>query len=784
VTRQDYQRAKQLFLEVCSLDESSRAKALDRHCGDDPALRAEVESLLAHHRAQTILNTTVTHRSSKPSNAKPATSTARRAARVVVHEVRQHQRTYLAGLLAVAVLIAGGVWAHYGVEHSLRSVLRDELQTVLNADVTALELWLEEQQAEAKRWARQQEIADAVAELVKIARAAPAAEVREQLLASRALAELRQDLHGYIEEEKGHAAFSVIDRSGLVLAARDDTNVASHLNAEGMTDNAHVFAGETRVARPHPQGSYVLDRRLRLDVPMIWVGTPVRDSGEEIVASLNLGVNADDQFTRILSVARLGNSGETYAFDERGWFLSDSRFTDQLKTAGLIPNRPEARAIFNVQVRDPGVDVTTGARPRLPQSALPLTKMAQLAVAQQDGVDVEGYRDYRGVKVIGAWKWLPEYGFGVVTEVDYVEAYAPLRYPIIASWLPLGVLVVAAGGLWYSAFRIARLQREIGVARQLGQYTLEEKIGEGGMGVVYRARHAMLRRPTAVKLLKPDHMTDTAVARFEREVQLASQLTHPNTIEIYDFGQTSDGVFYYAMEYLPGVSLAQLIQIEGAVPPARAVHILKQICGSLAEAHEIGLVHRDIKPQNVMLCERGGQADFVKVLDFGLVKSIDDAQAANLTASNVLTGTPLYMPPERLKNPMSNDPRSDLYSLGAVGYNLLTGRSIFHCTTDLDILFHVMNVVPEPPAQLNASIPAALSDLIVSCLAKDPQSRPRSAAEIRQALDQLPGLDCWTEADARAWWQENGAAVQSIRQKSMSETVDVTSQATSARGPG
>ena len=275
--------------------------------------------------------------------------------------------------------------------------------------------------------------------------------------------------------------------------------------------------------------------------------------------------------------------------------------------------------------------------------------MAALAIAGQDGIDIDGYRDYRGVRVIGAWKWLPEYGFGVVTEVDSAEAYAPLRYPIIASWLPLCILLVAAVGLIYSAVRIVKLQRQIGVARQLGQYTLEEKIGEGGIGVVYRARHAMLRRPTAVKLLKPEHLTSISIARFEREVQLASQLTHPNTIEIYDFGRTPDGVFYYAMEYLPGVSLAELIQIEGAIPPGRAVYILKQICGSLAEAHAIGLVHRDIKPHNIMLCERGGLADFVKVLDFGLVKNVDGHETSDLTAPTSLTGTPLYMAPSASK---------------------------------------------------------------------------------------------------------------------------------------
>ena len=428
---------------------------------------------------------------------------------------------------------------------------------------------------------------------------------------------------------------------------------------------------------------------------MIWVGTPVRDDAGHIIAVLSLGVSADYQFTRILSVARLGYSGETYAFDENAWLLSDSRFTDQLKELGLIPNDPEVRAIFNMQVRDPGVDLTTGAKAKLSAGAQPLTKMAALAIAREDGIDVDGYRDYRGVPSIGAWRWLPQYGFGVATEVDCAEAYSPLRYPLIASWLPLGVLIVAAGGFLYSAFHIASLQRQIGVARQVGQYTLEEKIGEGGMGVVYRARHSMLRRRTAVKLLKPEHMTPVAIARFEREVQLASQLTHPNTIEIYDFGRTTDGVFYYAMEYLPGASLAQLIQIEGAVPPGRAVYILKQICGSLAEAHGIGLAHRDVKPHNIMLCERGGQADFIKVLDFGLVKSTSNDENTGLTAVTALAGTPLYMAPERLRDPLVTDTRSDLYSLGAVAYDLLTGRNIFHCVSDLDILFHVINVTPE-----------------------------------------------------------------------------------------
>ncbi len=778
MTSENYDRVKQLFLRVCSLDEADRSALLDRECAGDAELREKVQSLLAHHLSGTVLD------SRQLVPATPASSrvdsleaTARRAVDVIWREAIERKGTYLLATAAMLVLLLGGVWSHYGVERSLREVLRDELQTVLEADVTALDLWLREQKAEAKRWARQPDVRAPVAELVRIARVE--ADSRAALLASPALTELRAALDAYVEEEEGRTGWAVIDRAGLVLAARTDDDVGLHLNAEGMADNAHAFAGETRVAKPHPRGSFVVARAEQVEVPMIYVGTPVVSDDGTIIASLNLGVRADDQFTAILSVGQIGRSGETYAFDERGRLLSDSRFTNQLKTLGLIPNTPSARAIFNLELRDPGVDLTTGAKALASRGTQPLIKMAQYAIAGEDGYDVDGYRGYRGVKVIGAWRWLPEYGFGVGTAVDYSEAYAPLRYPIIASWLPLGVLIVAASGLLYSALRIARLQRQIGVARQLGQYTLEEKIGEGGMGVVYRARHAFLRRPTAVKLLKPDHMNDVSVARFQREVQLASQLTHPNTIEIYDFGHTADGVFYYAMEFLPGVSLAQLINIEGPVPTARVVYILKQICGSLAEAHAIGLVHRDIKPHNIMLCERGGEADFVKVLDFGLVKAIDKQQDTELTAPTALTGTPLYMAPERLKNPLATDPRSDLYSLAAVAYNLLTAHSIYDCTADLDILYHVMNVVPTPPAQLNADIPAELNDLIVASLAKDPRDRPASVDDFRRTLETIPGLGSWTQSDAQAWWEKHAPEAALERDRSMAVTQDFVTQASS-----
>ncbi|RYG65354.1 serine/threonine protein kinase, partial [bacterium] len=254
------------------------------------------------------------------------------------------------------------------------------------------------------------------------------------------------------------------------------------------------------------------------------------------------------------------------------------------------------------------------------------------------------------------------------------------------------------------------LQRRVAQARRLGQYTLEEKIGEGGMGEVWKARHAMLRRPTAVKLLPPDKAGAHNLARFEREVQLTSTLTHPNTVAIYDFGRTPDGLFYYAMEYLDGVTLEELVRKHGPQPPGRVVHVLRQVVGALAEAHAAGLIHRDIKPANVLLCERGGAIDVVKVVDFGLVKSLSETALTGelaLSNVNVLTGTPLYLAPEAITSPETLDGRADLYAVGAVAYFLLTGRTVFEGATVVEVCGHHLHSKPVPPsARTAAHVPA------------------------------------------------------------------------------
>ena len=269
---------------------------------------------------------------------------------------------------------------------------------------------------------------------------------------------------------------------------------------------------------------------------------------------------------------------------------------------------------------------------------------------------------------------------------------------------------------------------------------------------MYKGRHAMMRRPTAIKILTPSYVDAETLARFEREVHLTSQLNHPNTVHIYDFGRTSDGIFYYVMEYLSGITLSRLIEKEGAIPPARVIYILRQICGSLNEAHQMGLIHRDIKPPNILLCQTGGLFDYVKVLDFGLAKEVIPSGDTIQTTALVVAGTPSYIAPERLLNPNKLDSRSDIFSLGGVGYNLLTGKDIFEGETAMDICHQVLTREPAPPSSLSQyDISEELDMVILKCLAKNPDERYQQVSDVMDDLDRLE-IPPWTQKEAEQWW--------------------------------
>ena len=298
------------------------------------------------------------------------------------------------------------------------------------------------------------------------------------------------------------------------------------------------------------------------------------------------------------------------------------------------------------------------------------------------------------------------------------------------------------------------LRREVRDARRLGQYTLGEKLGEGGMGVVYRASHAMLRRPTAIKLLADGG--DASLARFEQEVQLLAGLNHPNIVTVHDYGRTADGSFYYAMELLEGTDLEKLVAADGPQAPERVIHLVRQAARGLHEAHGVGLVHRDIKPANVFVCRRWGEPDAVKVLDFGLAKN-NAEPPTSVTAQNVVLGTPLYISPEALKDPALVELRSDIYSLGAVAYYMLTGEPVFAGSSAVEVFAQHLHSAPVVPSErLGRAVPADLEAVVLRCLAKSPAERYSSAAELERALAECGTSAEWNAERARDWWKLRG----------------------------
>ncbi len=339
---------------------------------------------------------------------------------------------------------------------------------------------------------------------------------------------------------------------------------------------------------------------------------------------------------------------------------------------------------------------------------------------------------------------------------------SPASFESAPSWLGVIPSLTWSGTVTVLATLASKviygLQERVLQARQLGQYTLEEKIGSGGMGEVYRASHAMLRRPTAVKLISGG-VSDEQLRRFEKEVQLTARLTHPNTISIYDYGRTPEGTFYYAMELLDGLTLEQLVQRHGPQPASRVIHVLVQICGALREAHEAGLVHRDIKPANVILCSHGGLPDVVKVLDFGLVKQLATDARVSRSDTSAIVGTPLFMSPEEISAPDSVGPQSDLYSVGAVAYFLLSGVPVFAGSNVIEVCGHHLHTPPVPPSQRTSlPVPADLEALVLMCLAKQPSERPSSAAELASRLSLCADAGAWKEVHARAWWEGHGGS--------------------------
>lgn len=345
-----------------------------------------------------------------------------------------------------------------------------------------------------------------------------------------------------------------------------------------------------------------------------------------------------------------------------------------------------------------------------------------------------------------------------------ISLFPPVSRPdglmiFLAFGFPYILVVILA---YVGARVVYTLGTEVTRARELGSYRLEDRLGEGGMGEVWRASHRLLARPAAIKLIRSPAPGDAAGIsdeirrRFEREAQVIAQLRSPHTVTLFDFGVAEEGLFYYAMELLDGVDTDTLIRRFGPIPAERVVHILRQMCHSLSEAESRGLVHRDIKPSNIFLCRYGEDYDFVKVLDFGIAKVVHetspDTQTA-ITVANVIRGTPAFIAPEQAMGGADVDTRADIYSTGCVAYWLLTGQLVFTAETAMKLLVAHAHTPPDPPSsRTEIPIPPDLDALVLSCLAKDREHRPKSARDLLQRLDGVVLQQPWTDPRAREWW--------------------------------
>ncbi|TWU24284.1 Serine/threonine-protein kinase PknB [Novipirellula galeiformis] len=665
--------------------------------------------------------------------------------------VRMTRRGGLYGLTLLAIVAMLWVPLNFAVRTSVHEMARQSLRWILNANVAAFERW------------NQQRESDVVGAMANPKRQS----IAERILASQ---HRHQPLSPEpLESGSNPAAFTkllaedslpddvlgwaLIDVDGRVWCTNLESLLAETLRIPSDALDKTI-SRQTTITRPF-RAPIALSKTGPMSLPtppVIAAMTPITQGAKTLGCFIYL-IDPHDEFSSLFSAASANNVAESFAIDRRGVMLTDSANLPVRKRSGASDGEASAPSILNLKIQNPVAGDGTENHGEPPR---PFTLLADQLTRGGMGENVDGYRNHWGVDVIGAWRWLPEYGVGIGVEMSVADAYAPLGILSMIHWA-LAILMAAAVaslvGLQWLGPRLSQSPGHPLPVRQLGQYQLGRLLGEGAMGAVYLGSHAMLKRNVAIKVLEKEELTSTTASRFAREVRLTAQLRHPNTIAIFDYGRSNDGTFFYVMEYIDGITLQQLIDQEGRQNAGRVISILIQMCGSLSEAHDRGIVHRDIKPANIILAEVSGVGDMIKVLDFGLVKEIVH-DSVELTQVDSITGTPMYMSPEAVRDASTADERSDVYAVGAVGYALLTGVPLFERGGAVDICLKQLNETPLRPAD-RVGVPFAedLQNVLMSCLQKDANQRPLSMDQLADTLRACEDHGRWAHVDSIHWWK-------------------------------
>ena len=664
---------------------------------------------------------------------------------------------WIAGIVTVLLLV-GTFMIGRLVRDSMREVTHKSIRSIMSANLSSLELWATQRRSDVDGVIRNDGINQTAVELLEKFTDVKKLDIKEmQRQSAELVSKMPSDL-----SQRSYLGWALLDSNSRVIASDFDCLVAQSLpipkDVQTKLDRL-----QTCICRPFESPvALTVSQEENLHplsvagAPLMIAGTPIKQ-GNRAVGCLALLIDPLDRFSKIMHVARMGATGETYVFDRDGLLLTRSRYEHLLRTSGLLDEDTSVSSVLNVFIRKPGVDISKQRVNAATISSAPPTLMADQATRGGNGSSMSGYKNYRGAHVIGTWIWLSKYGFGIATEMNYSEAFSPMQI-LTNSFLGLiGLIAVASVGLFTfaSALRwFGEHSPQTDRLRRLGQYKLGKVIGNGAMGAVYQGKHEFLRRVVAIKVLEENDVTTQSLSRFEREVRMTAQLRHPNTIAVYDYGRSAEGAFFYVMEYVDGITLQELVDTYGPLKPQRVIYLLDQICGSLAEAHGQSMVHRDIKPANILLTCQAGLYDMVKVLDFGLVKDFD-ANALQLTQVASITGTPLYMSPEVVRDASSADCRSDIYSLGAVAYFLLTGISPFEGGSPADVCAKQLHETPcRPSDRIDSELADDIQNIVMACLEKSPANRPQTMNELSQLILQCQQAHDWTVANACHWWQE------------------------------
>ncbi|MBX3420262.1 MAG: serine/threonine protein kinase [Pirellulaceae bacterium] len=757
-----HQRAKQLFAELCDLSREVQAQRLAELEPAAPEVVQEVRSLLNFHTLRTTRIPEIPAPKIRTRSTLSATYQSSLSSRLR-YLFRWLWPTLLLGLIG----LMAGYWTSNRVQASLRSMLSQRLTEQIDQHVIDLRQWESQMIDQALAWSRQENVVAPIRQLLELSRPI-ADDDSQQLQAVLCQAEAYEALQQQLRSLAGNSVrFAVWDRRMITVADWNQKSrpevVGSFVTPAGAAMLTPVLRGQARMYLQSQSQAISENYRLQDNESELSVFLPITDTTGSVAAVLMVrGYGLDEAFNALVARWSTQGVGETYLVSDRGALLTKSRYAESLEQFDLATTN--SLGSKQILIRDPGVNLLAGQLPDLIPTAWPPTLLAQQLTSGNNGMSVDGYRNYVGETVVGAWRWIPSHELGIAFEERAADAFGMATHVRRTIAGLTGLFTLALGGLtllWM--LRTSRyLQADLS---DVGPYQVQELLGEGGMGRVYLAEHALLCRQSAVKVLSGPAVDQTAISRFEREVQLASQLTHPNTIAIYDFGRNQEGLFYYAMEYINGAHLGQLVEYSGALHPGRCIFILKQLCRALAEAHEVGVVHRDIKPQNIMVCNRGGEPDFVKLFDYGLVKAFAPGVSPTASQTKIVVGTPRFMAPERLKAPWLADPRVDIYSVGALAYFLLTGN--------LPPLFTLSGPsAHEQPGIETLDLPSAVvpfGELLGMCLSTDPSERPSSMQSLLDELEELSQRFPWSRQDSVVWWINHQAKllqlVKSKRQK-------------------